>query len=55
MINGIFRLGIGNGRVNQRRRRKILSFLTSETRFPMVFLANLTPNPEKFPAFGEIP
>ena len=40
--------------IKQRRRRKILRFLTSETRFSMVFLSNLTPNPENFSAFGEI-
>ena len=41
-------------RGNQRRRRKFLGVLTSETRFSIGFLSNLTPNPEKFSAFGEI-
>ena len=34
---------------------KNLGVLTSETRFSIGFLSNLTPNPEKFSAFGEIP
>ena len=40
--------------IKQRRRRKILGFLVSGTRFSMGFLSNLTPNLEKFSAFGEI-